>query len=199
MATLVATLVLATFGWRYAGGRSPRWLDVRIQTAVDGAVSSRGMPWHLVLDVGEPAVAVVVVLALAAVALLLRRPRLAVLAVVGPGITGVVTTGLKPLVGRLHEGALAYPSGHTGFATAFGLVVALMVISLVGPRLLGAGLILVVGAVIAGGTMALALITQQWHYPTDTLGGFATAVAIVPGVALLIDRIAERRRAPQGP
>jgi undecaprenyl-diphosphatase len=46
--------------------------------------------------------------------------------------------------------------------------------------------------------MAVALVVSGWHYPTDTIGGFATAVAVVLGVALLVDRAAERRGAQSG-
>jgi undecaprenyl-diphosphatase len=41
--------------------------------------------------------------------------------------------------------------------------------------------------------MAVALIVRDWHYPTDTIGGFCTAVAVVLGTALLIDRAARWR------
>jgi undecaprenyl-diphosphatase len=198
VAASAAVLVLAALGWRYADGNSSRWLDVRIQSAVDGAVAGRHLPWSLLLDIGEPLEVVSVTVLLASVAMLLGRRRLALLAFAGPGLTGVATTALKPLVGRLRGGGLAYPSGHAGLATAFGLVAALLVISVVKPGRSGACLVLAIGAVTTGGAMAVALVVSGWHYPTDTIGGFATAVAVVLGVALLVDRAAERRGAQSG-
>ena len=69
------------------------------------------------------------------------------LAVVGPGLTGVCTTLLKPALGRTIEGGFAFPSGHTGGATSLGLVAALLVISLLRPGRGGALAILAAGAV----------------------------------------------------
>jgi undecaprenyl-diphosphatase len=44
----------------------------------------------------------------------------------------------------------------------------------------------------AGFAMAVALTSLGIHYPTDTIGGFATAVAMVLAAALLIDASADR-------
>ena len=37
------------------------------------------------------------------------------------------------------------------------------------------------------------MVASNLHYPTDTLGGFCTAVAVVCGAALVLDRMAEHR------
>jgi undecaprenyl-diphosphatase len=56
---------------------------------------------------------------------------------------------------------------------------------LVGLAALGAGL-----------AMAVTLTVLDIHYPTDTIGGFGTAVAVVLAAALVLDRVAEARRPP---
>ena len=107
---------------------------------------------------------------LAAICLLLGRRRLAVLAVVGPGLTGVCTTLLKPALGRTIDGGFAFPSGHTGGATSLGLVAALLVISLLRPGRSGALAILAAGALVVGGGVGAAMVASNAHYPTDTIG-----------------------------
>jgi undecaprenyl-diphosphatase len=116
-----------------------------------------------------------------------------VLAVVGPGLTGVCTTLLKPALGRTLEGGFAFPSGHTGGATSLGLVLALVVISLLRAGRGGGLAILAAGGLVVGGGVGAAMIASNLHYPTDTLGGFCTAVAVVCGAALVLDRMAENR------
>jgi membrane-associated phospholipid phosphatase len=192
VAAVAATLVLAVFAVRYAGGASPRWLDVRAESIV-AAVPDRGRLWRVLLSLGNPPQVVVIAVVLAAVAQVLGRHRLALLAIVGPGLTGAATSALKPLVGRILRGDFTYPSGHAGVATAFGLVTALLLISVLHLGRTSAALILAAGALLAGGVMAAALIVRDWHYPTDTIGGFCTAVAVVLGTALLIDRAARWR------
>jgi undecaprenyl-diphosphatase len=131
--------------------------------------------------------------ALAVVCLLLGRRRLAVVAVAGPGLTGITTTLFKPLLGRTIDGGLAFPSGHTGGATALGLVAALLLISLLRPGRGGALAILAAGGLVVGGGVGAAMVASNVHYPTDTLGGFCTAVVMVFGCALLLDRMPSRR------
>ncbi|HZG90710.1 MAG TPA: phosphatase PAP2 family protein [Pseudonocardia sp.] len=118
------------------------------------------------------------------------------LAIVGPGLTGLATTTLKPLIGRTFNGEFAFPSGHTGGATALGLVAALLVIRAVRAEHAAGATLVAVGTVVSGGTMALALIGGQEHYPTDTVGGFFVAVAVVLLSALTIDWSAGRLRSP---
>ncbi|BFO16097.1 hypothetical protein SHKM778_24850 [Streptomyces sp. KM77-8] len=121
--------------------------------------------------------------------LLMRWPRAAVFAVAGPGAAAGTTTLLKPLVGRTIHGDenLSYPSGHTAFLTAFALMAALLVTGRLG---LGrtAGLALVLGAALfAGAAMGWAQVAMGAHYPTDTLGGWCTALAVVPATARIVD------------
>ncbi|WP_329414503.1 phosphatase PAP2 family protein [Streptomyces sp. NBC_00704] len=194
----LAGLSVALLGILYAGGSEPGGVDRRISSPEADGV---GPPWRrlaLALDfLGEPVGSVLLVAVLVAGCLLLRRPRAAVLTVAGAGAGVAVATLLKHLVGRtIHgDGNLSYPSGHTTFATALALAVALLATGLLG---LGrtAGMALVLGfALVAGAAMGWAQVALGAHYPTDALGGFFTALAVVPATGWLVDRAARR---PEG-
>ncbi|MFI7679467.1 phosphatase PAP2 family protein [Actinophytocola sp. NPDC049390] len=144
---------------------------------------------------GEPDGAVVVLATLVVVFLRAGNRRAAVLAVAGPAATVTVTTVMKPLVGRtINDGYLSFPSGHTASATAFALVAMLV---LVGGNPARAWLLAVVPTA-AGAAMAWAQVLLNAHYPTDTIGGFCAALAVVPAVAWVIDRAADRRSRSTG-
>jgi undecaprenyl-diphosphatase len=160
VAAVAATLVLAVLAVRYAGGTSPRWLNVRAESVV-AAVLGRRRSWWVLLSLGNLPQVVVVTVVLAVVAQVLGRQRLAVLAIVGPGLTGAATSALKPLVGRIIKSDFAYRSGHAGAATAFGLVAALLLISVLQLGRTSAALLLAAGALLAGGAMAAALIVRD--------------------------------------
>ncbi len=144
----------------------------------------------LVIDwTGEPDGAVVVLAVLVVVFLRLGNRRAAVLAVAGPGVTVAVTTVVKPLVGRtINDGYLSFPSGHTASATAFALIATLVVVG----RNPARAWLLAVVPTAAGAAMAWAQVLLNAHYPTDTIGGFCAALAIVPAVAWVIDGVTDR-------
>ncbi|MFI2645522.1 phosphatase PAP2 family protein [Streptomyces sp. NPDC018610] len=193
---VLAALVVAVLGALYAGDGEPGTVDARIAAAVDGVEP----PWRYVASatdaLGEPVGAAALVVAAVAGCLLLRRPRAAVLVVAGTGLTVGTTTLLKHLVGRtIHDGSLSYPSGHTAFLTALALVGALLAAGGLG---LGgtAGTSLVLGvALAAGALMGWTQVVLGAHYPTDTLGGWCTALAVTPATAWLVDRTADRLQA----
>ncbi|MFE9649178.1 phosphatase PAP2 family protein [Streptomyces sp. NPDC006365] len=191
----LAALVVAGLGVLYAGhsepGRVDRWI-------VEPTADSVGPPWRsvaLATDfLGEPAGAATLVVAAVTGCLLLRRPRAAVLVVAGVGMSVVTTTLLKSLVGRtIHgDGNLSYPSGHTAFLTAFALVVALLATGRLGlGRTAGTSLVLA-SALVAGAAMGWAQVALSAHYTTDVLGGWCTALAVVPATAWLVDRMADQ-------
>ncbi len=191
----LAGLSVVLLGILYAGGSEPGGVDRRLSSPEADGV---GPPWRrlaLALDfLGEPVGSVLLVTALVAGCLLVRRPRAAVLTVAGAGAGVAVATLLKHLVGRtIHgDGNLSYPSGHTTFATALALAVALLATGRLG---LGrtAGMALVLGfALVAGAAMGWAQVALGAHYPTDALGGFCTALAVVPATGWLIDRAVRR-------
>ncbi|GAA2297010.1 phosphatase PAP2 family protein [Streptomyces kunmingensis] len=191
----LAALVVAVVGVMYAGhsesGTVDRWFVLPTEDSVRP-------PWrHVALAIdflGEPAGAALLVVAAVAVCLSLRRPRAAVFVVAGPGAAVVAATLIKSLVGRTIHGAdnLSYPSGHTAFLTAFALTVALLVTGRPGfGRAAGTSLVLA-AALIAGVAMGWAQVALSAHYPTDALGGWCTALALVPATGWLIDRTADR-------
>ncbi|WP_406480330.1 phosphatase PAP2 family protein [Streptomyces sp. NBC_01615] len=192
----LATLVVVVLGVLYAGhsepGRVDRWI---IQPTAD----SVRPPWRqvaLVMDfLGEPVGSATLVVVTVAGCLLLRSPRAAVLLVAGVGMAVGTATLLKHLVGRTIHGAgnLSYPSGHTAFLTALALVVALLAAGRLGlGRTAGTSLVLA-AALVAGAAMGWAQVALGAHYPTDVLGGWCTALAVIPATAWLVDRLADRR------
>jgi undecaprenyl-diphosphatase len=192
-----AALVVVVLGVVYAGhsepGRVDRWI---IQPTAD----SVRPPWRRValgMDfLGEPAGSAMLILAVVAGCLLLRRPRAAVLVVAGTALTVGTTTLLKHLVGRTIHGDdnLSYPSGHTAFFTALALIGALLAAGRLGlGRTVGTSLVLA-AALVAGTAMGWAQVALSAHYPTDVLGGWCTALAVIPATAWLIDRTADARQ-----
>jgi undecaprenyl-diphosphatase len=190
---VLAALVVVALGVLYAGDSEPGGADARIVTAVYGV----GPSWRhvaLTLDfLGEPVGSAALVTAVVTGCLLLRRPRTAVLVVAGAGLAVGTATLLKSLVGRtIHGDNLSYPSGHTAFATTLALVVALAAAGRPGlGRPAGTSLVLAT-ALTAGAAMGWAEVALGAHYPTDVLGGWCTALAVVPAAAWLVDRAADR-------
>lgn len=193
---VLAALVVAAIGVLYAGhsepGRVDRWF-------ISPTADSVRPPWRyvaLTLDfLGEPAGSAMVIVAAVAGCLLLRRPRAAVLVVAGVGVTVGTATLLKHVVGRtIHgPGNLSYPSGHTAFFTALALAAALPATGRLGlGKAAGMSLVLA-AALVAGAAMGWAQVALGAHYPTDVLGGWCTALAVVPATAWLVDRTADRR------
>lgn len=191
----LAALVVVVLGALYAGHSEPGTVDRWI---IQPTADSVRPPWRYVAlatdFLGEPVGAAMLVLAIVTGCLLLRRPRAAVLTVAGVGMAVGTATLLKHLVGRtIHgDGNLSYPSGHTAFLTALGLMVALLVTGRLGlDRTAGTSLVLA-AALVAGAVMGWAQVALGAHYPTDVLGGWCTALAVVPATAWLVDRTADR-------
>lgn len=191
----LAALVVVALGVLYADHGEPGEVD---RWVIQPTADSVGPPWRrvaLVLDfLGEPAGAVMLVAAAVTGWLLLRRPRAAVFVVAGVGAAVGTATLLKYLVGRtIHgDGNLSYPSGHTAFFTALALVVALLVTGRPGLGRTARTLLVLTAALVAGAAMGWAQVALSAHYPTDVLGGWCTALAVVPATAWLIDRTADR-------
>ncbi|MEV0912093.1 phosphatase PAP2 family protein [Streptomyces hokutonensis] len=192
---VLAALVVVVIGVLYSGHGAPGAVDRWIFPPTADSVRA---PWRqpaLVLDfLGEPAGSAMVIVAGVVGCLMLRLPRAAVLVVVGAGATVGTTTLLKHVVGRtIHgPGNLSYPSGHTAFATALALMAALIATDRLGlGRTAGTSLVLASG-LVAGAVMGWAEVGLGAHYPTDALGGWCTALAVIPATAWLVDRTADR-------
>jgi undecaprenyl-diphosphatase len=193
VAAALAAVMFTVLAVCYAGTSGAGSFDARIDALVDPIGVAHHRTTHFTAALGSPVSVITLALVLAALCYRLDRRRLAVLAIVGPGITGVLTTGLKPVLGRTIGDGFAYPSGHTGGATALGLVAALLVISLIRPgRAAGLAIVAATG-LLCGGVVGSAMVAIGAHYPTDVVGGYCTAVAVVCGAALALDRKAERR------
>ncbi|MPZ79824.1 MAG: phosphatase PAP2 family protein [Actinophytocola sp.] len=192
----VSAVVVVVLGVLFANSSTGTPFDVSVRSALLDV----GAPWRqfsLIVDwTAEPVGGAVVFATLVVVCLRLGHRRAAVLAVAGPAVTVAVTTALKPLVGReINDGFLAYPSGHTATATAVTLIAALVFVE---RRKIGAGkgvLLIAVPTMVAAFVMAWAQVLLNAHYPTDTIGGFFAAFAVVPPTAWVIDRIADHHAA----
>lgn len=125
-------------------------------------------------DLGTPTIATLLVAGVAAVALELAGPRVAVLVPAAAAVV-LLTTLLKVVLGPTPLWASAgghanFPSGHTAFATAlFGLLAALTAED--GQRV--APPIFV--ALAAG--MGVAMVVRGAHLPSDVLAGWAVGAA----------------------
>ncbi|MER6667684.1 phosphatase PAP2 family protein [Amycolatopsis japonica] len=186
-------VVALVLGLRYAGTSHTAGLDALVLPVVDRV---EGPLWYLATAIdfaGEPVGAVIVIALFGWLCLRHRRQRIAILMVAASGVTVALTTGLKPLVGRLIHGEfLSYPSGHTAFAVTVATVVGLLVIDVRGLATVGGALLLVGLVAFAGLAMGWAEVALGAHYPTDTFGGFGVAVAVVPVVGWVVDRFTRR-------
>jgi membrane-associated phospholipid phosphatase len=192
----LAAVVFTVLAVRYAGTSGAGSVDARVDAMIDPIGIAHHRLTHFTAALGAPLSVITLALALAALCYRLDRRRLAVLAVVGPGVTGVLTTVLKPVLGRTIGDGFAYPSGHTGGATALGLVAALLLISFVRPGRTAAIAIVAASGVVCGGVVGAAMVAVNAHYPTDVVGGFCTAVVVVCAGALVVDRMAAHRAPP---
>jgi membrane-associated phospholipid phosphatase len=131
----------------------------------------------------------IVVALIALACLAVRRVNGAVLAVVSGILVAVLTEYVvKPLVHRTLTGFLVYPSGHT--ASAFTEVTVITVLLLNPPRAKARSWLTIAVAVatgLVGCLVAAAMISLQFHYFTDAIGGAAFAIAIVLGIAFGLD------------
>lgn len=195
VAVLAATVV-AVLAVRYAGDRTAGRVDGHLDRAVDALPAAWDGVARVVTVFGSPPVVTICAGLLALVCLVTGAPRAAVLAVGGPGLTGLITTFGKPVVDRTigRDESFAFPSGHTGGATALILVCALLLAAAFGLRARGTAVFAAASAVVVGGAVGMGMVTVGSHYPTDVVGGFCTAVASVLAVALVLDAVLLRRR-----
>ncbi len=146
------------------------------------------LPWAVV-ETGDLGPIIVLALLLAAVCWFLRRPFHALLSLCAPVAVGAATVLLKPVVGRTFEGFLAFPSGHTAGVTALAVVAGLLVTSMAQAQLVIAASVATAMVLLAGAAIGSAVVAVDWHYPTDALGGFCTAVALVVALAFMVDGV----------
>ncbi|ONI79583.1 hypothetical protein ALI144C_27040 [Actinosynnema sp. ALI-1.44] len=187
----VCALVVTTLGLIFAGQRTGTAVDDSVHWAVYRQfVGERGL-LQAMLTPTEPVLLVIVIGLIVMVAVARGRPRLAVLAVAAPLLSAVFSSAvLKPAFGRtINNGSLAFPSGHTATMVA---VLTVLVIATVTTRTTVL-VLTAVGALVVAVIGATALVGMKYHYVTDTVGGACVAIATVLTVALVIDRVADRR------
>jgi membrane-associated phospholipid phosphatase len=136
-------------------------------------------------------VTIIIVLACLAV----RRLSGAVLAAVSAlAVAGLIEFVLKHVVHETLNGDLVYPSGHTAsvFAAATVITVLLLNPSRRVPR---PAVTITVTAILAlvSCLVGAAMISLNYHYFTDTIGGAAFAIAVVIAVTFLLDTAVVRR------
>ena len=189
---VLSAVAVGLLGVLHYGSHGPDPLDRAASAAVRGIWPEAGLVAYLVDGLAAPVSALIVVAVLVVGCLATRQRRLAVVAAIGPLSAAAVATALKPLVERtIHGDNLAFPSGHTAFAAGVGLLLGLVWIGLFRPRPAVGGVVLAGLTLVVGFGMALNQIILDAHYPSDTVGGFFTATAVVLLTALLIDALAD--------
>jgi membrane-associated phospholipid phosphatase len=177
-AAIVLLAATGVGGVCFAHGTRPSWLDTWFPSFIGSGHRSvltdvTALRYPLVIVIGAVGVA----------AIAFPRDRLRALAcLVGPPLA-LVTSELviKPWVGRTLGGGLSYPSGSTVGASALGTALVLAV-----P--VRRRTVAVVAASAYALWMAVAVVSLQWHYPTDAAAGLAYGT----GVVLLLDGVACR-------
>jgi len=186
-----AFIALAAQVWETNGvvGLDRTALRLRHSGAVDRLVGSLRLRSLVrpdeVVRLGSSTFIIPVAVAIALVALAWRDRIGAVVAVVGPGATFVVTEYLaKPVINMPNPvGARAFPSGHSGGTAAVALVAVIVVY-----RRWGGVAALVAAPVVAVPVLLvdIALLDLDYHYPTDVLGGVLLAALIVFGLTAVL-------------
>ncbi|MBK1784129.1 phosphatase PAP2 family protein [Prauserella cavernicola] len=194
VASVLGALVVLLVGLAHAGESAASGFDAWAERAAAFPDAGRFEMAVLVDFAAEPVGAAIVVALVSGLCWALGRVRLAVLTVACL-VPAFATMVLKDFFGRtINGGYLSYPSGHTAFATAIAVVLGLLVADLFALRRATALLVITGLALACGAEMAWAQLTLDTHYATDTLGGFATAIALVPALALVIDTAADGLR-----
>ena len=189
---VLSALALAGLGFLHHGSHGPDPFDRAVSGAVRAIWPEAGAVSYLVDGLAAPVPALVIVAVLVVGCLAARQWRLAAVAAIAPLSAAAGTIVLKPVVERtIHGDNLAFPSGHTAFATAVGLVLGLLWIGLFRPGPRWAARCWRPSPSVPALVMALNQVILDAHYPSDTVGGFCTATAVVLTVALLIDSVAE--------
>jgi membrane-associated phospholipid phosphatase len=182
---LLALIITMVLGAVVSGGRRAGRIDAAIIREIHALVGQRSLAAHLLVSPTDAPVLFAVIAALLVVGLVRRRWEVAILAVAGPSVAvGLTELLLKPLFARRLHGWLSYPSGHT-VAAVSTYTVALLVITMGASRLRRSIALLAWAALVV--VLTVGLVAMNYHYPTDTIGGFFLALGVVLPCAVLAD------------
>ncbi len=118
-----------------------------------------------------------------------RGLRAAVACAVGPPVAAVLAeTVVKPVVGRHLAGVLTFPSGTVVVIAALTVAAALATDGVARSVVLAAGLVATALAMVA-------VVTMNWHFPSDAVGGAAWG----SGVVLLLHGLVSAPARPRPP
>lgn len=186
----LATLGMDTwYAWHPAAGP----LDDTLTRTVHALAPFDSVSAQVLVAPTTAALVYAVIAALAVFALLRKRWELAALAVLGPGLCVLLTELVfKPLVGRVYAGYLSFPSGHTVSSVSAYLLAALVLVAgrPIGIKVVGLVLFLALSACLTAG-----LVAMNYHYPSDTVGGFFLVLGIMLPGAVGVDVLTGRRLA----
>jgi undecaprenyl-diphosphatase len=195
--------VVAVLGIRYAGHTRAGPFDTSVDHWIRGRLGRTSPVFTALTWLGDPGS---VTLITALIALGCARARwwrgtaLAVLTI--PAASVVTEVILKPIISRGIDGLHSLPSGHTTATFSMATVGAVLLAGPPGPargRLSRrTARLLTLAAYVLAAAVAVAMVTQGFHYFTDTIAGVGVGVGTVLLGALLIDlmaaRLAARRR-----
>ena len=189
LALAACVIVTVVLGLLFNGQSGPDGFDNAVDSPVIEFFSGHRtlLEWLAVPGTLIPAIAISAAIAVGC--LIARRLNGAVLALTAVPVATALDDGLlKHLFHRTYLGQIAFPSGHTGAATA--LTATLAVLLLVPPQPTASRPVrvpLVAAACVITAIVATGVIGLRWHYFTDTVAGAAVGAGTVLALALLTD------------
>jgi membrane-associated phospholipid phosphatase len=182
-------VVTAVFAVLAANRSRPDSLDRPVDSWLHGHFGGDGHALTPLSNLGGSLDSLIVTVIIVLACLAVRRLSGAVLAAVSAlAVAGLIEVVLKHVVHETLNGNLVYPSGHT--ASVFAAATVITVLLLNPPRRVPRPAVTIaVAAILAlvGCLVGAAMISLNYHYFTDTIGGAAFAIAVVIAVTFLLD------------
>src|SRR3954447_1681932 len=182
----VSLAVFALFAVAVWHLRTPIGLDDVLDTARSTSTTLHRLAW-----LGSPVFAVLAFGALALVAYAWRDNVALAVCITGPVLAAAARVVAKPVVHRLKDSSLTYPSGHATLAAALAAVIVWMVYRRRGRH---AAALTAIAATAIPLAVSIAVVGLGWHYSTDAIGGIALGVGTVCATAAAFDKSPESGR-----